>query len=587
MESTSIYATRDTGGEAFKVDLINDAYSMLRISGMTVDPTPQDLELALMRMESMMDEWLSRNVDIGYFFEDKPDPNTESGVIRAYWNAIASNLALRLTPDFNKQLHPILLGQARQAYSSMSGRVARERIDQIEYPRRQPRGSGSTRWFSRWYRFYRVEQPTVNASTTRRIFIGDVEDYAENFESFLRSGETIAAHYVVTDPSLNLLRNRNTDTDVSYRVEALNDGGLRENQQVTIVIDTSTGRRYTRTVLFKLVDRARGSVSGRNDLIDSGIPDLPAGFTVLPISNRTIDVGTSYTENLAGQFRFNGSPVTDLEYAAVSLPSWVSLSPAGTVTGTPTSADLGTTNFQIEACLPPDLAGGFQECLTSTWQVAVNAIAAQPVQWTSRQNWRYGNEDVPAANDQRILTLNAQLPSFDQAKLTMARTTPETLPTPTALGLYFLLSNTDESRIYVGWTLETGVDNPSDFDFLSRGIYAYIDAVNASTSLLYNSGLTTAGNQQQLPNNANFEGDELCIVLKQSGSSTTVELYRNGALTLSHTTTTRLDIRQLTAVQTYDDFNALVFTTTRVVSIIDTPAHPIPGVTQYTENDGV
>ncbi len=42
--------------EQLKVDILNDAYSKIRISGLTVTPTPPDLELSLNRLESMMSE---------------------------------------------------------------------------------------------------------------------------------------------------------------------------------------------------------------------------------------------------------------------------------------------------------------------------------------------------------------------------------------------------------------------------------------------------------------------------------------------------------------------------------------------------
>jgi hypothetical protein len=64
-----------------KVDLISGAYSKLRISGLTVQPTPEDLELALTRLENTMAEIEgARNICLGYNFEDQPDPNSVSNI---------------------------------------------------------------------------------------------------------------------------------------------------------------------------------------------------------------------------------------------------------------------------------------------------------------------------------------------------------------------------------------------------------------------------------------------------------------------------------------------------------------------------
>ena len=68
--------------EQLKVNIISDAYSKLRISGLTVLPTPEDLELALSRLESMMAELDVRGISIGYNFEDNPDPNSLTNIPR-------------------------------------------------------------------------------------------------------------------------------------------------------------------------------------------------------------------------------------------------------------------------------------------------------------------------------------------------------------------------------------------------------------------------------------------------------------------------------------------------------------------------
>ena len=60
-----------------KADRINSAYSKLRISGLTVDPSPEDLSLALMTFENMMSELeMGRNICMDYNFEVDPDPNS-------------------------------------------------------------------------------------------------------------------------------------------------------------------------------------------------------------------------------------------------------------------------------------------------------------------------------------------------------------------------------------------------------------------------------------------------------------------------------------------------------------------------------
>jgi len=257
MAQLSPFTYPDTGGQFFKVDIINDAYSQMRISGLTVNPTPADLELALMRLEGMAAEWHTRNIVVGYNFEDDPDPNSFSGVERGFKQAFAANLAVRLVPDFNKEINPVLVTQANQSLSNMSGRVALNRLKEVTYPRRQARGSGNTLRYNRWARFYRQYNVGFNNAAQQTMFIGDINDFTEHFDAYLDKAETISSYTITTDPGLDLISDSNTDVDVNYRIEATAPGNKNEQfgQLVTIIVTTSTGRVVTRQILFQLTPR--------------------------------------------------------------------------------------------------------------------------------------------------------------------------------------------------------------------------------------------------------------------------------------------------------------------------------------------
>ena len=61
-----------------KVDLVNRAYDWLRISGLTSNPLPEEVAIALDIQENMMYEFQSRNICSSWVFEECPDPNTDS-----------------------------------------------------------------------------------------------------------------------------------------------------------------------------------------------------------------------------------------------------------------------------------------------------------------------------------------------------------------------------------------------------------------------------------------------------------------------------------------------------------------------------
>lgn len=256
---TSVASVNDTGGAGLKVDIISDAYSQLRISGLTRDPTPEDLEVALMRLENMAAEWNSRNITTNYNFEDTPDPNSELGLKRGYWNAYATNLAVRLIPDFGKEVPITLYNQARQSLSSLSGRVALENLNQVSYPRRMARGSGNTLRYNRWARFYRDGSAFVNTTNAISMYIGDINDYTEHFDNYLSddSNEVIESFEIILDDGLELVSSSNDSPDINYRIKAVSNSNLRSNerysQQVTIVVTTDLGRVETRRKFFELV----------------------------------------------------------------------------------------------------------------------------------------------------------------------------------------------------------------------------------------------------------------------------------------------------------------------------------------------
>jgi hypothetical protein len=157
-----------------KIDFINDAYSQLRISGVTVDPTPDDLTLALNRLEDVAAELQSRNIDGGYFFEDNPDPNSPIGVPRKYRQAYVTLLAIRLIPDFNKAVPAHLQAAASAAVENLAANEVQVR--QMVYPTRQPIGSGN-RQRAPIQRYYPGDQRAPPSDLTNRLFVGDINAY--------------------------------------------------------------------------------------------------------------------------------------------------------------------------------------------------------------------------------------------------------------------------------------------------------------------------------------------------------------------------------------------------------------------------
>lgn len=232
-----------------KIDIISEAYAEMRVSGLTVIPSPEDLEWALVKLESMCSEWQgSRNICVGYAFEDLPDPNTDSGISLQFRQAFATNLAVRLLASFGKVADQTLARQAMQSFSVMSSALAITR--EVNYPNRQPRGSGNTLRYSRWWRFYRSTPRAPASCETMQITRGEIADYSVSFNSYLEEGETISSYTIDASDGLTVISDTLEDPVISYRLEC--SDSANELEVVTFFIITSNGLQKDFVVNFNV-----------------------------------------------------------------------------------------------------------------------------------------------------------------------------------------------------------------------------------------------------------------------------------------------------------------------------------------------
>jgi len=229
-----------------KIDIINKAYSRMRISGLTVNPSPEDVELALDRLEGIAASWAD-NYDIEYFFEENPEPTTPHTIPRKHWAAFETSLAMELLPDFGKEIPQQLMRLANAAYSRLTADY--NRIKSVQYPTRQPIGSGTQRKFYRYTRFYKTD--TQALAGAYQAITNEIQDFEEYFGDYLVYGETVASYTLTADDKLTVVSESLTSPTVSYRLQF---DEASELQQVIITITTSTGRVETRKKQFVIQD---------------------------------------------------------------------------------------------------------------------------------------------------------------------------------------------------------------------------------------------------------------------------------------------------------------------------------------------
>jgi len=230
-----------------KIELIDRAYSKLRISGLTVSPSPNDVLIAMDEMECMLAEWDLVNVCLGYNFEDEPEPNTESGLIKGYENAVQVNLAVRLAPEFGKATGE-LSAHAIQSYSKISSATAKIKL--TNYPQRQPVGESNTLRFNRWRRYYDVTVSAPNDCSTEIMAVNDIVDGEINYLDYLVDGDTIDTHTLTPSNGLNIESSSHTDDKVIFRVKATAGG----TQKIMSTITTTNGLQNTTCLWYSVVE---------------------------------------------------------------------------------------------------------------------------------------------------------------------------------------------------------------------------------------------------------------------------------------------------------------------------------------------
>lgn len=239
-----------------KGEVINNAYSQLRISGLTAEPQPNEIAKALKRLESMMAEYDGRNICLDYNFQETPTLDASTGVDIQFDQMMETNLAVRLVPDFGKKISQddslVLLGkQASQSLSNASARSAI--VNRAIYPRRQAIGSGNTFRWQRWRRFSQDKPAAPISCGTVQMPLNVVKTIIENWINQLAVDEKII------DVSITYSRGL-TQQDLSFD----------DNSVTFTVLSTNCGAQCaTISVVTNLTDPANFDVR----IVDFNIKD--------------------------------------------------------------------------------------------------------------------------------------------------------------------------------------------------------------------------------------------------------------------------------------------------------------------------
>lgn len=130
-----------------KRQIVMEAYGELALAGYEFDITPEEVQTALRRLDTMMASWEGLGIQVGYAFPASPDdsdPDTPSGLPDKAVETVYLNLAARLAAGAGKALSPDTKRNAQTGYAVLLSAAAKPRQQQL--PSTLPIGAGNRPW---------------------------------------------------------------------------------------------------------------------------------------------------------------------------------------------------------------------------------------------------------------------------------------------------------------------------------------------------------------------------------------------------------------------------------------------------------
>lgn len=130
-----------------KRQFVEQALDELGLSPFTYELSAEQLASALRRLDTMMAEWNARGIRLGYALPSSPSSSSldeQSGVPDAAFDAVITNLAVRLAASYGKNITAPTAVAAKNAYNMLLSRAAMP--PEQAFPGTLPYGAGNKTW---------------------------------------------------------------------------------------------------------------------------------------------------------------------------------------------------------------------------------------------------------------------------------------------------------------------------------------------------------------------------------------------------------------------------------------------------------
>lgn len=140
-----------------KGEYVQAAYQQIQVSGITSKPTPAEEQIALNRLNGLLLDWENKGLLLGWNVGAE-NPSDESGLPDWAYEAVVTNLALKIIPIYGKIASKDQRDEASDSYQSITLRC----INNMEYPDTMPVGAGNQRYGYSSRRFFVESNPDTN-----------------------------------------------------------------------------------------------------------------------------------------------------------------------------------------------------------------------------------------------------------------------------------------------------------------------------------------------------------------------------------------------------------------------------------------
>lgn len=153
-----------------KRNFVHGAFEEMGIASYAFDLSPEEMDSSMRRLDAMMAEWNAKGIRLSYPIPSSPDENDldePTQVPDSAYEAIITNFAIRLAPQYGKTLSPDTKNTAKAAYNTLLSRACFP--PQMNFPDTMPAGAGNKGATTRRTTFIRKAEETIDAGTDSSI----------------------------------------------------------------------------------------------------------------------------------------------------------------------------------------------------------------------------------------------------------------------------------------------------------------------------------------------------------------------------------------------------------------------------------